>query len=129
VGTESEHITQATRNFEFGSGVDVSEWIGRQWAVTVFFYCGVHCVEAAWASATPGNVPPGTYAGRHDWREAWMDLNAQPPLSRAFKRLRIASQRARYDLVKTSEAERGAFQADARAILNRTRGHQLAVRS
>ncbi len=129
MATESEHLAQARENLNLAQRLDRSAWIGRQWACTMFFYTGVHCVEAAHVSTTPSTIPAGDYGGkRHDWREAWMDLNAIPALASGYKKLRIASNRARYNLVKTSEADLQVCEAGARAILTRSEAHQLPVR-
>lgn len=123
-GTEGQHLEQARENLNIAQHLDSSTWIGRQWACTMYFYSAVHCVQAT-VSARRGIEPAGNYPP-HDFREAWMDLNASS-LAAGYKKLRRASQRARYDLVRITESELQAYAAAARTILTSAEAGQLGT--
>ena len=125
MATESDHLEQARLNLDLAQRLDAATWIGRQWACTMYFYSSIHCIEAT-VRARKGANPVGQYRGRHDWREAWMDVNARA-LAGGYKKLRLASQRARYDLVRPSEGELQSCAAAAREILNKAEAHNLVT--
>lgn len=124
MGTEQAHLEQARANYDLAEQLSSEFWSHRQWACTMYFYSAVHSIEAAWASGLPNKPPPRSYPSRHDWREAWMDMNC-PSLAAPFKKLRKASQRVRYELGRPGAEEVSRRQVDAHNILTRAESQQL----
>lgn len=98
MGTYNEHFTQAKHNLgaaKFLTGQDLAAY--RDWVVTMCFYSGVHCAEAAFSHMA---VPVHTETAcakfdKHAWREKLI-AKAFPTASDDYRTLRNLSGIARY---------------------------------
>jgi hypothetical protein len=103
VGTREAHLAQAAANMELAIALlalnsDAPRPAALQWAVTVGFYCSVHCIEAH--LATRGHHS-STHNDRYD-KMSWVGV--PDDVYNAHEQLQQWSEQARY-LMRHFKAE------------------------
>jgi hypothetical protein len=97
VASQADHLTQARRNRDFAGQLlenYPNDLTALQWAVTVAFYCAVHCIEAHLAGF-------GTPSRSHEERRRRMldpRHNIPANVYAAYRQLERYSRGARYSL-------------------------------
>ncbi len=93
-----EHIAEAHANYRrYERFLNNSEEVS--WAVVALFYSAVHLMQAYAHAKTPMNMPDA-----HEKRAVYIS-NQMKPIASHYRRLRTASEWARYDMRPSDAAQ------------------------